>query len=226
MYEAVRSTLQKNESKWETIPVFVDLVLNFYTKVEEINELANTRSANKKWITEQKNALFTEVSNRTFALIGVLRTYAKVIQNTEMEREFTQRKGEFVSGNAKLRLNRINGVIAKVEAMSTELVDFGLSPELIDEVIDKRNQLTALLFEPRNIVVERKKKGKLIASLTREIDDIVHTQLFSLIRLMEKEQPAFAIEYAVSKTLVDLRGKRQTRNTPDAPPTPGLYDSD
>ena len=226
MYEAVRSTLQKNESKWETIPVFVDLVLNFYTKVEEINELANLRSANKKWVTQQKNALLIEVSNRAFALTGVLRTYAKVIKNTEMEREFTQRKKEFISGNVKLRLNHINGVIAKVESMNTELVDFGLSPELIDEVIDKRNQLTALLFEPRNIIVERRKKGTLVANLMREIDDIVHTQLFSLIRLLEKEHPAFVIEYAMSKTIVDLRGKRQTRNATQAPPQDDLYDSD
>jgi hypothetical protein len=88
------------------------------------------------------------------------------------------------------------------------------------------NKLTALLFEPRNIIVERRKKGTLVANLMREIDDIVHTQLFSLIRLLEKEHPAFVIEYAMSKTIVDLRGKRQTRNVSQEPPQDDLYYSD
>ncbi len=226
MYEAVLSTIQKNQSVWEGIPVFVELVETLQTKIAEVNTLTQLREADKKWVTKQKDDLFIEIENRAYALSFIMRTYGKMRNRPDIEGQFSINKRFFTKGDAKVRLARINQVIEMSQELSEDLIEFGLSPEMITELVDKRNQLNALLFEPRNIIVLKKKRGLMIDKLIRSIDDIIHTQIFSLLKIMENDHPEFVIEYTVSKIIVDRKGKRQTRTLTQVPSPPGLDDTD
>lgn len=211
MYKAVQATCNQYQTAWSGIPKFEEIMSRFSTQLSEMESLMASYSRDKKWITAEKVAINRELVNRTFALSVIARAYAIEQKDSEMIRKFSVTKTLLNKGDAKLRLDRIDYLINMVNDIGYDLIDFGVSPELLEEINTLRDKFKSLIWSPRMERVKRTQIREAVANLVTSIDLLIKVKLTGMISILAVEHPAFSTQFNAARVIVDLRSKRSSK---------------
>jgi hypothetical protein len=116
-----------------------------------------------------------------------------------------------------------------VVGLENELVDFGVSTELLIELLNLRDAFNDLLYKPRERTVKRKEINQAINDLVREIDDVLVNQLRPMVQIIGRTNPKFMRQFTAAMIIVDLRNRKSAKHTNPAAPMANdalTFDSD
>ena len=225
MYKAVQATCNQYQTAWNGIPKFEEIMSRFNTQLSEMETLMANYSNDKRWITAEKNAVYHELMNRTYALSVIARAYAIEQKDSEMIRKFTVKKTSLRKGDVKLRLDRIDNIINMVNEVGYDLIDFGVSPELLEEVTALRDKFNGLIWSPRMVRVKRTQTRLAVTHMVKSIDLLISVKLSGMISILATEHPAFSTQFNSARVIVDLRSKRSPKPS-STPFLPGVDETE
>ncbi len=225
MYKAVQATCKQYQTAWNGIPKFEEVMSRFNTQLSEMETLMANYSKDKRWITAEKNAVYHELMNRTYALSVIARAYAIEQKDSEMIRKFTVKKTSLRKGDVKLRLDRIDNIINMVNEVGYDLIDFGVSPELLEEVTALRDKFNGLIWSPRMVRVKRTQTRLAVTHMVKSIDLLISVKLSGMISILATEHPAFSTQFNSARVIVDLRSKRSPKPS-STPFLPGVDETE
>jgi len=208
MYKAVQTVMASNGNVWNEIPAFVNAYDRFSEKVLLLDQLAFEQGTGTIGVKKVKDKDRSEAIELTNRIASALRVFATNTNDMGLfEQVHFSHSDLDVSGNLQT-LQFINRVEIGALAHASELSDYGISEEMILDLVQRHEQLITALGSTRDAIVNRSKNTVLIKALIKEIDVILKMILDELVEVVKKEFPDFAISYHKAREVVDAHGKK------------------
>jgi hypothetical protein len=216
MYKVVQATLNSHPEAWSGIPKFAEMVTRLDNRIAQVELMMQNQAFSGKPITQEKNLRANELVNRLFTLTVIARSYAIEIGDTLLESRMTVRKTDLRRGDVKARLDRMNLLLEQVQPHLENLIEFGLSVEMVEEVMALRDDFASKISAPRMHIIARSQMRSNINQTVRQIDLLISVKIASMVALVEQTHPDFAGKFNRSRVVIDLRNRT---NRPPTPPT-------
>ena len=229
MYQAVLATIKRHEEAWTGVPKFEEGVGLMEQKMTKILVLSGKIDQLKSHATQEIIEIEQTMRNKLHALVMMAKRYAETTENRTLVAELTVTKSTLRRGSAAVRMNRYGRYINMVVGLENELVDFGVSTELLIELLNLRDAFNDLLYKPRERTVKRKEINQAINDLVREIDDVLVNQLRPMVQIIGRTNPKFMRQFTAAMIIVDLRNRKSAKHTNPAAPMANdalTFDSD
>lgn len=213
MYTVVLSTCKKHQAVWSNVPAFVASVDALENKLGEFAQTAEERLQDISNVTKRKARLLENLHEKVYGVIRIIKSYALHEDLEHLATEYSISKTSLKLGGAKAEVNRYNNVVAKATELSADLEDFGLTPQLLQEITQDVEEAKIMIFKPRLAIIKRKMLTNKLDQLIDEMDEIVYTHLSGMLRILKFEHPMFFAEFMEARNIIDLKGKRRVNGT-------------
>ena len=206
-------TLKSNESKFSGIPVMVTAVSDFETKVTDTNALIAKVGNIPDKIAGNKNIGRQELASIALKVGNILKVYAFIAKDENLanylilsENELTTRmRQEDVLVYAK-------GLAERIIPIAADLINYGFSDALKEELNTEIKDYELLLTEPRQLINERKTTNELIEDHIDEIYSILTNKIDPLMELFVDDKE-FYLAYKAARMIVDPATRKRTEDS-------------
>jgi len=213
MYTVVLSTCKKHQAIWSNVPAFVASVDALENKLGEFAQAAEERLQDISNVTKRKARLLENLHEKMYGVIRIIKSYALHEGLEDLATEYSISKTSLKLGGAKAEVHRYNNVVAKATEFAADLEDFGLTPQLLQEITQDVEEAKIMIFKPRLAIIKRKMLTSKLDQLIDEMDEIVFTHLSGMLRILKFEHPSFFKEFMEARNIIDLKGKRRVSGT-------------
>lgn len=211
MYEAVLKVLQSHSSSWQAIKALVEAVKEFEGLVAAIRHVGTQGEKDTTGVTRSKNEKKDLMVMKTSDLAAAAFAYANKHKLPELINTFNYSPSFLESADDNSAINISLAIAEEAEKISKALEDYGVSAEEIAEV-----KTLALVFrdsigEKSNIKSSSVTITKNLATLFRESDSLLKTQLDKMVNRLHQKEPDFVNTYNNARIIRDLgeRGKKE-----------------
>ena len=222
MFQTVVATLHENQTAVNSKPAFASALQTFETRLAELEQLLNDQSKDLKWITSEKESTREKAIEKVFVLVKMIRAYSDSIGDENLKAKMKIRKSDFKASGTVGMINSISSVLNEAGLIEEGLVAFGVDSNLISEVTFLRNKLISLNNAPRLALISRKTQTATIASLERELLNVLRTTFDSFVELLQNEFPLFYAKYTAARHTVKPGYKSSANNQVPPEPDDGL----
>lgn len=213
MCKAVEDVLNKHTTVWTPMVAFKNQATSFFdlmtaiTEAMEGTEIVST-GATKDKINAELRAVELAVK---LAKRGSI--YAVDRDNIELHDQLRVSKSTLLRRPDTLTLAKLRDIHDRLNAIVSELADYGVLPEDLTSLNAMINTFDSLVVRPRVLVVERKTYNQdMIPSLLSSIREVLY-KMDSLVNLYEETM--FNQEYKHARMVIDLGTRKEV-----PPPTP------
>ena len=222
MFQTVVATLHENQTAVNSKPAFASALQSFETRLAELEQLLSDQAKDLKWITSEKESTREKAIEKVFVLVKMIRAYSDSIGDENLKTKMKIRKTDFKASGTISMINSISFVLNEAGLIEEELVAFGIDSNLISEVTFLRNKLISLNNAPRLALISRKTQTATIASLERELLNVLRTTFDPFVDLLQDEFPLFYAKYIAARHTVKPGYKSNTNNQVPPEPDDGL----
>jgi len=215
MCKAVQDVLKKHSTVWTPIVAFKNQAMSFFELMTEIAEcMEGTEIVSTGATQDKKNAEMKAVA-LTVNLAKRGSIYALDRDNLELHDQLRVSKTTLLRRPDTMTLAKLRDIHDRLNALISELADYGVLPEDLSELHNLTNAYEALVVRPRMLIVERKTYNQdMIPSLLSSIREVLY-KMDSLVNLFEES--AFNQEYKHARIVIDL-GSRKSVSDDSTPP--------
>ncbi len=201
--------LTKNESKFVVIPVLGDLRSRLSQLVGEADELVKKAGGIPSKTAGNKNAARAELVAVVFKISNVLKVYAyssedenlnNFIVNSKSALDYEMRQQEI--------LNYAKNLLEVITPIASELLNYGISEELILELTAEIADFEGLMAEPRQLISERKTLNELIEEKIDEVQSLLNNQIDPLMEIFNEDKE-FYLAYKTARMIVDPASRKR-----------------
>lgn len=202
MYQMVHDIVNEYQPVWGNTPKFVSTFGTFSSKFEALKIHAEkersyvvgvrqTRDENRK----NTAALAIRVSSALTALGGDLKDLELIARMRITENQLNNR----THADTVILLDRI---ILYAQEHASALVDYGISEQILSDLIVRRDDLVVGIFSPRKAILKRKDSIAMMSKLSREMDEILKNSLDKLVIVLREESEEFHSAYFNSRMVL------------------------
>ena len=218
MFQTVVATLHENQTAVNSKPAFASALQSFETRLAELEQLLKDQAKDLKWIANEKASTREKAIEKVFVLVKMIRAYGGSIGDVNLEAKMKIRKTDLKALGTVGMINSISFVLNEAGLIEAELVNFGIDSSLINEVIVLRNKLISLNNAPRLALISRKTQTATIASLERELINVLRTTFDPFVDVLQDEFPLLFAKYTAARHAVKPGYKSSAKD--QVPPEP------
>lgn len=210
MYTVVLATCKKHQSVWSNVPAFVNTVNQLENKLIEFAQTAEERLEDTTNITKKKDLMISNLHEKVYSVVRIIEAYALNEGLDQLAMEYSITKGSLIEGGAKLTINKFSNVVKKATELASDLEDFGLTAQFLQEFTQEVDDARKVILKPRIMIIKRKMLNRRLEELIGEIDVLVYKQLSSMLRILRFDHPAFYDEFMDARNIIDTRGPKRS----------------
>jgi len=202
MFLSTQSFLDTNTSTWNGIPRLV----NYKNMLDEIISRIHSKTETTKLdvgVTQKKDLLKENIASKTSMLSGILQIIATEDNDMDLVNAIKITKSDL----RKLKESDIDSTVKNITTKATEklevLTEFGITQDVITELLTSVQDYNVLIGKPRTILSQRYAALNKIEELFDEGNTILKLKLDKAMVLFRELQPEFYQGYQSARTIVD-----------------------
>ncbi|MGD8778325.1 MAG: hypothetical protein PVH88_05115 [Ignavibacteria bacterium] len=204
MFNAVDVLLQENSSTIEAIPMittshekFTGVINDIRNKDNELNSVAAGKTAGKENAED-------DMIDAIIPVTSVIYAYAKInnLEDLKAVVKVTPSSLKLLRDNDLL--NRAKFINDKVAELITELVDYGITEEILSQLNSKVQAYIDALADKETGFAERSAARKNLSSLFDKANEILKEELDNLMELFRESNIDFYNQYISARVIKDL----------------------
>jgi hypothetical protein len=222
MYEAVLITCRENQSAWEGIPAFVEVLSQFETALTDLKTLSVEQTKDLTWHSSQKSLLFKKCVLKAYELNKILEAFASKTGNTALLNQIAVKKSVFVRGGEYDKINRVSNVIENLTANLGSLAEFGIGSTELDELSAMKAELLNMIAAPRMAIINRIQKTEKMSEIVTLLESILKMQIDSLITILKPTHAEFYSKYKSARSVIPYGSRHNKPGEAPIEPDEGI----
>lgn len=196
-------TMKKYSAKYAHIPVLNTVVQSLEENINHVNVLLTRVDSIPSQTAGNKNMARADLVSIAVKVSNVLKVYAFMEKN--------QNLSNFIISSESALMNQLRhqelvdyskNLIAHCEPLTDELLDYGLTAEMMEELIDETAEFEVVSAEPRQLISERKTINEMIEDGIDNMQVLLANQLDPLLELFVDDKE-FYLAYKSARIVVD-----------------------
>lgn len=226
MYRSVMQYLD-SRTEWNGLPAFELAYQQVITRYHELKGLALDQVTVLSGVGSAKRLKREQLAILTMDVVGALKAVSSVLKDSTLKEKMKISLSGLKFGKEIQALNQVDIVIEEAGTHIAILGDYGIDQSKLDELIQLKTEMEAIITAPRRAVIDRKVINAKISSLVHEIDRILKEQLDTLMIQFKGSALDFYTGYSSARIIIDVRGKAQSADLtspgePDPPVDDGI----
>jgi len=202
MFLSTQSFLDTNAAVWNGIPRLV----NYKNMYDEIISRIHSKSETTKLdvsVTQKKEQLKETIASKTSMLSGILQIIATEENDMDLVKAIKVTKSDLL----KLKESDIDSTVKNITTKAAEklevLTEFGVTQDVITELLSSVQDYNVLIGKPRTILSQRFAALSNIEELFDEGNSILKLKLDNSMVLFRDLQSEFYTGYQNARTIID-----------------------
>jgi hypothetical protein len=222
MFKTVDGYLDQKNSVWNGMAPFAAAVQQLKQKLVAIDTAAQKQETPVSGAAGDKAAARDGLEDVLFLMCEALGVLAHTSNDHELKALVDISPTAIDRLNDEELGNRATNVLAKANAMKTELATMQVTQANIDELDAALQTYLTAKAKPRTAVVERMVQTETLPALVRETSNILRDQIDKLVNLFKRTNPEFVAGYKSARVVMDRvagQAARPAETTQPSPPT-------
>ncbi|MBI9062099.1 MAG: hypothetical protein JEZ14_08915 [Marinilabiliaceae bacterium] len=203
-------TMKKYSGKYTHIPVLNTVVQSLEESINHVTTLLTKVDSIPSQTAGNKNMARADLVSIAVKVSNVLKVYAFMKKN--------QNLSNFIISSESALMNQLRhqelvdyskNLIAHCEPVTDELLDYGLTEEMMEEFVDETAGFEVVSAEPRQLISERKTINEMIEDGIDDMQVLLANQLDPLLELFEDDKE-FYLAYKSARMVVDPAKRRRS----------------
>lgn len=203
MFLATQECLDSNSPLWNMIPMLLTSKNNFDELIQRIADVNEKTISNSKAITVDKAKALQNLVEKAVTISGILQAFAAITGNIKLAGKVSITKSDIT----KIRETDVEAVIAPIIKAArnrlAELVDYGLSEDMVLELETSLDDFNTQIGQPRTVRNQAFAAMTLMDELFDTANDILKNKLDKLMIRFKFTNIEFYSEYERARTIVD-----------------------
>ncbi len=201
--------LSNFNSKYAGIPVFVHAVSVFDGLINNTEDLFTKVGSVPNKTAGNKNIARAELVGVSIKVSNIVKVYAFMTKNENLSNSIISSESELAMRMRQQDLLDYSKNLANnIAPIATELLNYGLSEALIEELTKEIAEFKEVISEPRQLINERKTSNELIEDNIDKVYSLLINQLDPLMELFVDDNE-FYIAYKSARMIVDPASRKK-----------------
>lgn len=201
--QQVLATLKNNNGKYADVPVIISTVSELEKLVTKTNSLFIKAESIPSKTAGNKNVAREDLVAITLKVSNVVKVYAFITRNENLTNFLICSESEL---SDRMRhqelLDYASNLAEYIKPIAPDMIDYGLTTDLTEELNTEITDFKALNNEPRKLINERKTTNELIEEQIDEIYTLLINKLDPLMELFVNDKE-FYLAYKAARMIVD-----------------------
>ena len=203
MYRMVIDVLNENQTLWEGTPKFSEMHSELTNKMEQLTILMEKQRAYVLGVKNARDQIRIDAIKQANQISAALTALGSDTGNLELIAQ------TFISESKLKRASHLelqiilDRIRSYTQEYGNELADYGISEEMINRFLLKRDELVVNIMAPRKAIVKRKDSGQRIQTLCDEIDVILRLKTDRLVTILRPLSESFFNKYRSARMILD-----------------------
>ncbi|HEY0944254.1 MAG TPA: hypothetical protein VGD81_03275 [Opitutaceae bacterium] len=186
-------------------------------KLAEIQTHIATQALPVIGVTETRDQVLAAATEATLLVAGLVLGYARAQRLDDVVVKVTVWPSTFVRTRLALRATLMQQVHDAAQSVFPQIEERGVTAEMLADLRSKIDAVNASHALPRLTIINRKVATIMLATLFRELTDLLEFDLDRLVELVRKTDPEGWLRYHTARTVIGRRGKAPVPVEPEAP---------
>ena len=202
MFLSTQSFLDTNASVWNGIPRLV----NYKNMFDEIISRIHAKTETTKLdvgVTQKKDLLKENIASKTSMLSGILQIIATEANDMDLVKAIKMTKSDLL----KLKESDVDSTVKNITTKATEhleiLTEFGVTQDVITELLTSVQDYNVLIGKPRTILSQRFAALSNIEELFDEGNTVLKLKMDNAMVIFRELQAEFYKGYQSARTIID-----------------------
>ncbi len=202
MYQMVSDIISDYPSAWSGIPKFATTFTTFSAKFESLKVLAEKERAYIVGVKDSRDSLREETAENAIQISSALVALAAETKDIELLSLMRITKVQLLNRSHADTVILLDRILIHAQQYSIELVEYGVTQELLNKMILLRDELVVKILSPRKAILKRKDTIVQIATLSSEIDLLLKNSLDKMVNVLRTDNIQFYNEYFNSRMVL------------------------
>jgi hypothetical protein len=202
MYQMVSDIINDYPSAWSGIPKFATTFTTFSAKFESLKVLAEKERAYVVGVKDSRDSLREETAENAIQISSALVALAAETKDIELLSLMRITKVQLLNRSHADTVILLDRILIHAQQYSIELVEYGVTQELLNKMILLRDELVVKILSPRKAILKRKDTIVQIATLSSEIDLLLKNSLDKMVNVLRTDNIQFYNEYFNSRMVL------------------------
>ena len=202
MYQMVSDIINDYPSAWSGIPKFATTFTTFSAKFESLKVLAEKERAYIVGVKDSRDSLREETAENAIQISSALVALAAETKDIELLSLMRITKVQLLNRSHADTVILLDRILIHAQQYSIELVEYGVTQELLNKMILLRDELVVKILSPRKAILKRKDTIVQIATLSSEIDLLLKNSLDKMVNVLRTDNIQFYNEYFNSRMVL------------------------
>ncbi|MGD8781005.1 MAG: hypothetical protein PVH88_18825 [Ignavibacteria bacterium] len=215
MLKSVSSFLAANSDVTSTMPVFDSIIQKLDGKINEIKDLDAERENMTSGIATDKKKERDELEKMLFKVSSITSLYGRLNNKQNLVEAYDLSSNDIYSFRDIQLLQVSQALINDVSPELDNMADYGMTQEILDSLINEREDFDKVVNTSDKKRAERKTATKSLKTLFREAREILENELDKVVDIFRDSEATFFDGYYNSRNIIDrgIRHKAQSDAT-------------
>lgn len=220
MYYQVLTIVGKDQAVLDANPKLAAIIERLAEKLEALNASLNEQEAALKGVSLEKTIFLNEFKGLIMDIKHSLFIHASSTKNESLKDRNKMKSSALYKLTATKLQFICEQMLADMEEHEAVLAEYGITAEKLQRFHEMYADLAAVANSPRVAIIVRHAQVEKVASLEREIADLLRDELDRLMYLVRKDHADLYNKYLSARKVVEHRTKRIDRDPEGASPEP------
>lgn len=202
MYQMVSDIVNDNQAVWSETPKFVTTFAAFSAKFESLKVLAEKERAYLLGVKDNRDAMREETAKKAYQISSALVAYATENSDIELIALMQITKAQLMNRSHADTVILIDRILLHAQENASELIEFGITQQMIDQLQLRRDDLVVNILSPRKAILKRKETIGQISTVHKEMDLLLKNGLDKLVTVLRPENEEFYTSYFNSRMIM------------------------
>jgi len=202
MMESTNKYLDSTTGVWSAIPIVTNYKIRLSTAIDALKSAAQEQEAAKVFIGGSLQDLKITIAEKMDILDDILEAYAEDTENAELQAQADNSKTDYIRLPNEDFESKVKNVISLLEANVSEMADYGLTQDQIEDAKISFSTYQDKRGIPRFYQVASKQATQTIEELMKEADDMLD-KLDKVLKRFRRSDARFYVGYEAARTIVD-----------------------
>ena len=209
MYLTVQQVTNFHSEAWQDFTPFKNQFSDFEGMIEKIMEIRLIQEGKITGVTKDKTEALNNSVEKAIIISRKLVAYASIIGNNKLKDRVSYSFSELIKSRDTIIINKLHVINEAASQNISELADYGISQENLDELQSLTNTFRAVVENPRQSITNRVRATKEIRAYFKETDSIVKNRMDNLIHHFKATSPVFWQQYKSARKIIDLGHRKK-----------------
>lgn len=213
MYLTVQDFVEKNFSKVNALPRFMEFWAGFTNCIADIQTHRGVQEASKKGFAKEKDKFKDTLLNQVLSILKKLKAYAMVEENSVLEAELDYSESNIKRSADTILRDRCQLILERAKKHLPKLSAYQISQAMLDaleEAIDKYKQS---IPNPRTGIIDRKTATTSLKTCFETADDLLRNKLDMLVEILHDTDAVFYGKYIELRSIVSNTGRKKKKES-------------